>query len=744
MTKKLDYLVWGNPQLGAKNKKVFVDKYTQQNPSVKTSIILRDYKFLADAVIEMVKRNEGVDIDIPTAFSLIGMSDYRPEILLKPIAERVGEFGLIKKLDLYDIYVSANNNFARFFNLIKSLSEHLNRMQMDWVAKIVRKAVIFGIKDLQSKLIAKNDKYNDLKNVFEEIMRGGADFMETGGVLLPRTLGTFFDLEDHTNFYDLWHSARQLIHAFEIAKLNDFNPILQYNFSNKSAATASHEILELEKQMATLVGSDFGNPMEAEDAGEPVVKFSDGLAWYRIRENYSKPTAKALGHCGNEHHPGDSDEVWNLGKKMKDGRVRPALTFIVTMPKGGNTGGIVGEMKGGANSTPGETYHKYIYGLFESPYIGYILGGGHDADSNFNPDRDFKDEYKTKWRSLLTQKPYLRKAFAYRGKFGEAYYEVLSDEAFDDWKFYNDNRGRDPHGWDQIPTYYDETITRFFKDYKPWSQRRTKTANPVIEYIELLTSDSETQHESFSSYFGYIPKFSWAKFGEGISLIDQISSNTPSNGVTLRWIKDAIIKQLSTRYDSGMLNAKEKSLVYKAINFVKNDLWDNIDKLSFEANQSSYTIEDYLPEEMIKHFNASVFSGYFDGTLYNLELEIRSYCTSVFENLPGKVDWELELESGDDGGDVTWDTSETGEENCADGFSASDIDEYAHEQGRFHGPSHDSCYSPVDVTEYEADFDFMAKVSLTFNPRVVARYFMVLDAKSLETLTDAWAQKRIL
>jgi hypothetical protein len=142
-----------------------------------------------------------------------------------------------------------------------------------------------------------------------------------------------------------------------------------------------------------------------------------GWEWVSLGDGYCPIEAKSMGHCGNEGaKPGD--DILSL----RDPEGYPRLTFIVN-------DGMLGEMKGRANTKPKKDYHPAIVELLKHDEIKHVVGGGYLPEMNFKLN-DLDDETKDE---LLEDKPDLEVDL---GELLEKKIEEINKEhGVSDWKF---------------------------------------------------------------------------------------------------------------------------------------------------------------------------------------------------------------------------------------------------------------------------------------------------------------------
>ena len=108
-----------------------------------------------------------------------------------------------------------------------------------------------------------------------------------------------------------------------------------------------------------------------------------GWKWVALGRGYCPAEAKAMGHCGNSGAR-EGDDIISL----RDPEGKAHLTFILN-------DGMLGEMKGRANSKPSKRFHPAILELLMHPEIKSIRGGGYAPEKNFSL-KDL-DEAQRKW-----------------------------------------------------------------------------------------------------------------------------------------------------------------------------------------------------------------------------------------------------------------------------------------------------------------------------------------------------------
>ena len=108
-----------------------------------------------------------------------------------------------------------------------------------------------------------------------------------------------------------------------------------------------------------------------------VHNYNNGYAWVLLDRAYCDAEGRAMGHCGNAASYQPGERILSF-RTIKDDQHKPHLTFIL------DASGILGEMKGRANTKPDPKYHFYILDLLKQPYIQGIKGGGYASYQNFS------------------------------------------------------------------------------------------------------------------------------------------------------------------------------------------------------------------------------------------------------------------------------------------------------------------------------------------------------------------------
>jgi hypothetical protein len=104
-----------------------------------------------------------------------------------------------------------------------------------------------------------------------------------------------------------------------------------------------------------------------DEQGDIVINFPDGFYWIRLNKSVCDAEAKAMGHCGRAR-----GMLYSLRRERY-----PYVTVDLDQ-------GVIGQIKGRANTKPKSTYHKYIIALLLNPSIGVKY-----LHSTYQPHTDF-------------------------------------------------------------------------------------------------------------------------------------------------------------------------------------------------------------------------------------------------------------------------------------------------------------------------------------------------------------------
>jgi hypothetical protein len=156
--------------------------------------------------------------------------------------------------------------------------------------------------------------------------------------------------------------------------------------------TLLERMKEAEEQMQQLVKDEIPDL-----DGQPWLEINENWCWFLVEEGRSGREGKAMNHCGNQVGYKRGDKLLSLREKCAKGEVeywKPHLTFIMCR-------GVLGEMKGYANSKPDKKYHPFIMELLLHPDVKELGGGGYLESNNFS----LYDLSKNDLKELIERKP---------------------------------------------------------------------------------------------------------------------------------------------------------------------------------------------------------------------------------------------------------------------------------------------------------------------------------------------------
>jgi hypothetical protein len=104
-----------------------------------------------------------------------------------------------------------------------------------------------------------------------------------------------------------------------------------------------------------------------DEQGDVVMTFPDGFYWIRLNKSVCDAEAKAMGHCGR-------------GRGILYSLRRDKYPYVTVDLEDG----VIGQIKGRANTKPKPEYHKYIIPFILNPAIGVKY-----LKSTYRPDTDF-------------------------------------------------------------------------------------------------------------------------------------------------------------------------------------------------------------------------------------------------------------------------------------------------------------------------------------------------------------------
>jgi len=205
-------------------------------------------------------------------------------------------------------------------------------------------------------------------------------------------------LQQRNFLWDDYLQAQQDIeHYLQNAEVNGYRSILNFKITPDMTPKA------LKNKLASLEEAEIENSEKGKKLLEPdpevqtdFLKFQDGWKWVLVNKETCLKEGAAMEHCGNAGAKA-GDQILSLREPFKkEKKEKPHLTFILN-------NGLLGQMKGVANSKPAEKYYKYILPLLKDQRIESIKGGGYASDRNFS----LNDLPKESKKELLDSRPNL-------------------------------------------------------------------------------------------------------------------------------------------------------------------------------------------------------------------------------------------------------------------------------------------------------------------------------------------------
>jgi len=403
-----------------------------------------------------------------------------------------------------------------------------------------------------------------------------------------------------------------LQHYISNAETNNFKSVLDYVIPlDASIVNVLATFKKLESK--DLENSNPDRLIDPDPKEKAFLKFPDGWTWYLIDAETCAREGKAMRHCGNRGNPHDGDQILSLREpvKTKKGlKLKPQLTFILNH-------GILGEMKGFANSKPNKKYHKYIVPLLESKAVKFVDGGGNAEDDNFSL-ADLDDGVRQK---LLTKKPELNDL--------EAFEKMESLDSFDQ-HFIEHKLGND---------FY-----RFF----PYIDPKIDWGHKKLTFVYRKGTRIDTISKLFDSSF-----FSNGKEAKDVYKLVTFESPPISTGVADSKLKLAanLLKETQLEKDiSETLGLKDFTEIVKEIQAKKED-----PKLDYIHSILRDGIKESYPHATMQHIRSQIIKylkTYFEVTEDLNDLRIELSLAKAFEYLkkfsrPIEIDIEGVLDKED-------------------------------------------------------------------------------------------------
>lgn len=282
-------------------------------------------------------------------------------------------------------------------------------------------------------------------------------------------------------------------------------------------------------------------------------------AWYNLNKNYCDKEGAAMGHCGNRAAATERDTVLSFREHKGKDMYVPHLTFVLD-----TTSGMLGEMKGKANTKPNEKYHPAILSLLKNlDAIKGIEPKGYLPEENFNLITDVAEDNQTKqW--LAENKPLM---------FGQDFsimYELTKDK---------------PEFKEQ---FYDSLITQF--------------SEPGDQSVKIDEESGTIVLFRASDAGGLLDQISGYNYGESEWRSDL--TDRPDYYNAMEEIKSRIRQYFEEQYDG----------------FYKKEAVEEIDDFSYDNMLDLYL--DNLEEEWLtKQLESALEDSFYDFAEQNVELQ---------------------------------------------------------------------------------------------------------------------------
>lgn len=141
-----------------------------------------------------------------------------------------------------------------------------------------------------------------------------------------------------------------------------------------------------------------------EQKAKDLIVFPDGWRWMLLDVGSCSLEAQSMSHCGNKQFEQPGDRLLSLREPLQRDETllwRPHLTFVL------HANGMLGEMKGYANSQPKVEYHPYILELLRNPIVKGLEGSTHEPWNDFHlehlTDEDREDLLADRPDLVVTQ-----------------------------------------------------------------------------------------------------------------------------------------------------------------------------------------------------------------------------------------------------------------------------------------------------------------------------------------------------
>ncbi|MBT3568346.1 MAG: hypothetical protein HN494_05820 [Opitutae bacterium] len=260
----------------------------------------------------------------------------------------LGSSVLLKELD----HVQLN-----FENVVEWAMEHLQKDdRIIWFLSLVQRGALLRIRNSSGRSIRPK-----IRRKIERKLKGFDD---------DRVLA---DLE--SDFTMNWPHYQSLAGMYQATLMKDYSFHFRKGkrLSPKSAGEILRDFEEMEERLQKLVGGD-----RFCTDGKPYLELENEWTWFAVDEGQSYQEAQAMRHCGNGggRH---GDILLSLREPVRKRDLlfwKPHLTFILN-------NGVLGEMKGHANTRPEKQFFPQISQLLFRSEIREVRGGGYLPQNNF-------------------------------------------------------------------------------------------------------------------------------------------------------------------------------------------------------------------------------------------------------------------------------------------------------------------------------------------------------------------------
>lgn len=342
MSKKLDYLVWGNPQLGAKRQTQRTSmSYERQNPRSPESFL----SIFEPLVAIKILREDSALIEINAA---------------------------IKQYTRQDIIEAA---------LILGRTDYTLMSMMA---------------DLWAKNYTDNLEIRAVSEKMQKIIRKGATKIFGENSTPWPTVGLWTD-DARAKIDEVKDSFEHFSNMLEIPEYKELFLSSGISFGNQSVVSA---LAQAEKLEARLPDTQYEEALKSASPTRLFFKISDDVAWFFIDAPACRFEAKMVTHCG-----ASGGKLFSLRYRNEHDQWIPKVTAAY-MPKIYPTDddigqGIVGEIRGKYNSKPSKEHHKEIMALLLSDAIQLHIPNKHRYRDQFLLG-DLEDAQQ---KYILTRKP---------------------------------------------------------------------------------------------------------------------------------------------------------------------------------------------------------------------------------------------------------------------------------------------------------------------------------------------------